>query len=125
MSAQVLAPGRFSFLLNPVGIVIGYVLVLFGVVARVVAYPFSSIWLGLLVVVIGAFFVVAISVNVIVCLFFMVAIYRRLMAIGRRLLFGAAHVSELQRTGKPSFLRKDLAPQPTDTELWDRWIDGV
>jgi hypothetical protein len=47
---------RFSLSLGPAGIVIGYVLALFGVVAGVVAYPFSSIWLGLLVVVIGAFF---------------------------------------------------------------------
>jgi hypothetical protein len=118
------AAGRFSFLITPAGIVVGYVLALFGVVAGVVAYPFSSIWLGLLYVVIGAFFVVAISVNVMVCLFFMIAIYRGLMAIGRRLLLGADHCSELQRISESSYLQKDVAPQQTDTCLWDRWIDG-
>ena len=74
---------------------------------------------------IGAFFVVAISVNVIVCLFFMVAIYRSLMAIGRRLLFGADYCSELQRMSESSYLQKDPVPQLTDTRLWDQWIDGV
>ena len=115
---------RCLFRVGPAGIVVGYVLALFGVVAGVLAYPFSSIWLGLLVVVIGAFFVVAISVNVIVCLFFMVAIYRGLMAIGRRLLFRADHGSELQRMSELSNLQKDPIPQQTDTGLWDRWIDG-
>jgi hypothetical protein len=116
---------RFSLRVGPAGIVVGYVLALFGVVAGVVAYPFSSVWLGLLYVVIGAFFVVAISVNVIVCLFFMVAIYRGLTAIGRRLLFGVEHCSELQRMSESSHLQKDPVSQQTDTGLWDQWIDGV
>jgi hypothetical protein len=89
-----------------------------------VAFPFSSIWMGLLFVVIGAFFVVAISVNVIVCLFFMVAICRGLIAIVRRLLFGAEDGSELYRMSESSNLQKDPVPQQTDTGLWDRWIDG-
>jgi hypothetical protein len=118
------AAGRFSFLITPAGIVVGYVLALFGVVAGVVAYPFSSIWLGLLYVVIGAFFVVAISVNVMVCLFFMIAIYRGLMAIGRRLLFGADQRSESYRMSESSNSQKDPVSQQTDTGLWDRWIDG-
>jgi hypothetical protein len=116
---------RFSLRLGPAGIVVGYVLALFGVVAGVVAYPFSSIWLGLLVVVIGAFFVVAVPVLVIVYLFFMIAVYRGLTALARRLLFGTDLCSELLMTSKPFPLRKDVAPERTDTELWDRWIDGV
>jgi hypothetical protein len=115
---------RFLFRVGPAGIVVGYVLALFGVVAGVVAYPFSSIWLGLLYVVIGAFFVVAISVNVIVCLFFIIAIKRGLMAIGRRLLFGADQRSESYRMSESSNSQKDPVPQQTDTGLWDRWIDG-
>ncbi len=125
MSAQSNVVERFLFRVGPAGIVVGYVLALFGVVAGVVAYPFSSIWLGLLVVVIGAFFVVAISVDVIICLFFMVAINRGLKALGSRLLFGTHHSSELQRMSKSSYLQKDRVSQQTDTGLWDRWIDGV
>jgi hypothetical protein len=113
MSAQNKLVERFLFRVGPAGIVVGYVLALFGVVAGVVAFPFSSIWLGLPVVVIGAFFVVAISVNVIVCLFFMVAIYRGLMALGSRLLFGVDHCSELQRMSESSYLQKDPVPQLT------------
>lgn len=125
MSAQSNVVVRFSLRVAPAAIVVGYVLVLFGVVAGVVAYPFSSIWSGLLVVVIGAFFAVAVSVDVIVCLFCMVAIYRGLTSLGRRLLFGTDHCSELLMTSKPFPLRKDRVPQQTDSELWDRWIDGV
>jgi hypothetical protein len=125
MFAQRNVVERYLLRVGPAGIVVGYVLALFGVVAGVVAYPFSSIWVGLLYVVIGAFFVVAISVNVIVCLFFVFAIYSGLNALARRLLFGADHCSELQRLSQLSNSQKDQVLQQIDTGLWDQWIDGV
>jgi hypothetical protein len=74
--------------------------------------------------VIGAFFVVAISVNVIVYLFFMVAIYRGLMTIGRRLLFWKNRKYGSQMTSKWSLQPKGLESQGPNIDLWDRWIDG-
>jgi hypothetical protein len=124
MSAQSNVVERFLFRLGPGGIVVGYVLVLFGVVAGVVAFPNSSILFGLLFVVIGAFFVVAISVNVIVYLFFMVAIYRGLMTIGRRLLFWKNRKYGSQMTSKWSLQQKGLESQGPTFDLWDRWVDG-
>ena len=88
MSAQSNVVERFLFRVGPSGIVVGYVIALFGVVAGVVAFPFSSIWFGLLFVVIGAFFVVAVPVIVAVYLFFLFAICRGLIAIE----IGRAHV---------------------------------
>ena len=44
---------------------VGYLVVLFAVVAGTVAFPFSSIWMALLFVVVGAIFVVAIPMIVI------------------------------------------------------------
>ena len=62
MYFQSKAARRFSFLLSPAGIVIGYILTLFAVVAGVVAFPFSSIWMGLLCILVGEFFVVTILI---------------------------------------------------------------
>jgi hypothetical protein len=125
MSALSKAVGRFSIRLGVPGIVVGYIVALFAVVAGMVAHPFSNIWLGLLFFLVGAFFVMAVPVIVMAYLFLMVAVYRALMALGRRLIFGAGNHSGLQRTSKPSFLLKNLAPQRINTDLWDRWIDGV
>ena len=112
---------RFSFLLSPGGIVFGYLFTLFAVVAGMGAFPFSRFWLGLLFVVVGAFFVVAVSVLVIVYLFFAFAFLAALVKLGRRFLFGA---DRSQTTNKPFFLRKDLENQRSGAELWDRWVDG-
>ena len=106
------------------GIVIGYLLALFAATAGVVAFPFSTLVLGLLFVVVGVFFVVAIPVIVMAYLFLTITFSRAIMSLGRRLLFGADQDSESQRTGKPSLLQKDLETQGTDAGLWDRWIDG-
>jgi hypothetical protein len=53
---------HFAFRTAPGGILIGYLLVLFAATAGVVVFPFSFISLSLLVVVVGAFYVVAIIV---------------------------------------------------------------
>ena len=66
MYFQSKAAERFASLGNPGGIVIGYTLTLFGVVAGVGAFPFSTFWMALLFAVVGAFVFVAISVIVIV-----------------------------------------------------------
>ncbi len=115
------AARRFSFLLSPGGIVFGYILTLFAVVVGMGAFPFSRFWLGLLFVVVGAFFVVAVSVLVIVYLYLAFALLAALMNIGRRFLFGA---DRSQTTNTPFFLKKDLENQGTGAELWDRWVDG-
>jgi hypothetical protein len=119
MSAQSKLIGRLSMRLGPGWIIIGYILGLFAATAGVVAFPFSIISMGLFFVTIGAFFVAVIPILVLVYLFFLVAGYRALMALGRRLLFGAGTYSESQSMSKP------LAPEPVDTGLWDQWIDGV
>jgi hypothetical protein len=124
MNSQSKLAGHFSFLLSPAGIVTGYLLTLFAIVGGAVASPFSSVWIGLLSFVVGVFFVVAIPVIVTVWLFLIAALYQALTVLGRRLLFAAGDCSELQRTSKPVFMQMNLAPQGTDTELWDRWIDG-
>jgi hypothetical protein len=124
MYPQGKAAWRFSFLLSPAGIVIGYILTPFAIVAGAGAFPFSNFWMGLLFVLVGAFFVVAIPVIVMAYLFLMWTFFAALRSLTRRLLYGAGHNSGSQWTSKPSLLRKDLRPQGTDTDLWDRWIDG-
>ncbi len=123
MSARSRTARRSSILLSPGGIVIGYVIILFAVTARVVAFPFSGVSIGLLCVVVGAFFVVAVPIVVMVYLFFLIAFCRAVIGLGRRILFGADQDSVSQRTGNRSVLQKDLETQGTDTGLWDRWID--
>ncbi len=112
---------RFSYLRSPVGIVIGYIVTLFGTVAGVATFPFSKIWIGLLFVVVGAFFIVAISVIVMTYLFFIFGFFRALIDFARRLLFGA---DQSQMTSNSSHQQKDLQRQGINAELWDRWIDG-
>jgi hypothetical protein len=121
MHSRSTAARRFSFLRNPAGIVIGYILTLFAIVAGAAAFPFSKFWMALLFVVVGIFFVVAISILVIVYLFFMFGFFGALINLARRLRLGA---DQSQATTKPSLLRKNVEPQAINAELWDRWIDG-
>ena len=69
---------------------IGYLLTLFAVVAGIGAFPFSNIWMGLLFVVVGVSFVVAVPVLVTVYLFFCMP-SRGFDEIGRRFLLGETH----------------------------------
>jgi hypothetical protein len=121
MYFQSKAARRFSILRNPAGIVIGYILTLFAIVAGAAAFPFSKFWMALLFVVVGTFFLVGISLIVMSYLFFMWRFFTASRGFARRLLFGA---DQSQATSKPSLLRKDLEPQAINAELWDRWIDG-
>jgi Na+/citrate or Na+/malate symporter len=125
MSAQSKVIGRSPVLPSPGWIVIGYLVVLFAATAGVVIFPFSNIGLGLLFVVAGAFFVVAVPIIVIADLFLMIAAYRGLRALGRRLLLGAGHGSAIERASKSTLNQKYVEFQGTDMDLWDRWIDGL
>ncbi len=116
---------RFSLLLNPAGIVTGYLIALFAVVVGAGAFPFSNFWMGLLFVLVGAFFVVAIPVIVMAYLFLTLAFSAAFMSLGRRLFFGEDQRSGSQRPSKSSVLRKDLESKGTDCDLLDRWIDGI
>jgi hypothetical protein len=80
--------------------------------------------MGLLFVLVGAFFVVAISVIVMAYIFMAIAFCRALVGLSRRLLFGAGQNSAWQRIVKPSLLQKDVEAEGSDIGLWDRWIDG-
>jgi hypothetical protein len=120
MYSQSKTAGRLAFLLSPAGIVIGYILTLFAIVAGTAAFPFSKIWTALLFVVVGAFFVVSVPVLVTVYMFFMCALFAGLWSLARRLIFGA---DRSQLTSKSSHLTKDLESQGTNAGLWDRWID--
>jgi hypothetical protein len=111
---------RFSFWLSPAGIVIGYLLALFAVTAAGVAFPFSIVPLGLMIVVVGVFFVVAIPVIVMACVLMAIAFARGIMGLGHRLLFGADRNSGWKRT-----VEKHMKPPAPDSRLWDRWIDGA
>jgi hypothetical protein len=125
MSAQGTAAQRFSFCLSPAGIVICYLLTLFAVGAGVVVFPFSSIWMGLLFVLVGAFFVVAVPIIVIAYVLMTIAICRGIMGLARRLVFSSAQNSEWQRMLKPFALQNNIEPERTDSGVWDRWIDGL
>jgi hypothetical protein len=116
---------RIPLQLSPAVIVIGYVLALFAVVAAAVAFPFSIISMVLLFIVVGAFFVLVVPILLMVCLFFTIALYRAMMAFGRRLVAGAGHDAESPTVCYPSLLKNDVAPEQIDMGLWDRWIDGA
>ena len=104
------AAGRFSFLLNPAGIVIGYILTLFAIVAGAGAFPFSKIWMALLFVVVGAFFVVAVPVLVMVYLFFTWKIFTVLRGVS---LVGSASGQFARLSGRGS------ANRPTSGKTWN------
>jgi hypothetical protein len=87
MHSRSTAARRLSFLCNPAGIVIGYILTLFAIVAGAAAFPFSKFWMALLFVVVGTFFVVGISVIVMAYLFFMWNFFTALMNCGRRFCY--------------------------------------
>jgi hypothetical protein len=114
MYSQNRPAGRFSF-------VLGYALTQFAIVAGAATFPSSNVWLVLSFVEVGAFFVVAIPVFVMVHLVSMRNFFTAFRRFGRRIRFGAV---ELLMTGKPSLLRKDLESQEMNAGLWDRWIDG-
>ena len=103
---------RFSFLLNPAGIVIGYVCTLFAIVAGMVAFPFSKIWMALLFVVVGAFFVVAIPVIVMVHLSFMCAFFTALKSFAHWLCCRADRVAD-DRQIVPSSRKTWNSREPT------------
>src|SRR6516165_1084745 len=87
---------RRSSWLSPARILPGYLLALFAATAGVVCFPFSIVSLGLLFVVVGAFFVVAILVIVMAYVFMAIAVTRAFMGLGRRLLFGSDQYSLAQ-----------------------------
>jgi len=120
MSAQTTAAPLFPFRFRVGRIVIGYILALFAIVAGAGAFPSSTISMALLFVVVGAFFVVAVPVLVVVYLYFLWKFFTAIRSFARRLLFGTA---PSQMTNKPSLLRKDLEPPGINAGLWDRWID--
>ena len=97
MSAQTRAAPGFSFRLSLGGIVIGYLLALFAATAVVVAFPFSTLVLGLLFVVVGFFFIVAVPVIVMAYVFLTITYTHAIMSLSRRLLFGA--IRTLSRKG--------------------------
>jgi uncharacterized membrane protein YdfJ with MMPL/SSD domain len=96
--------------------VIGYILALFAATVGVAAFPFSLITLGLVFVVVGAFFVLAVSVIVMAYVLMAITVARAIMGLGRRLLFGTDRDS---RAGKNSELHGP------NNDLWDQWIDGA
>jgi apolipoprotein N-acyltransferase len=102
-------------------LLLGYALTQFAIVAGAATFPSSNVWLALSFIEVGACFVVAIPVIVMVHLSFMCALFAGLRSLARRLIFGA---DRSQMTSKSSHLRKDLEPQGTNAGLWDRWIDG-
>jgi hypothetical protein len=81
--------------------------------------------LGLLFVVVGAFFVVAVPVIVFGYLFMAITFSRAVMRLGRRLLFGSDQNSLAQGKGNPCPSEKDLVSQGRNVGLWDRWINGL
>jgi hypothetical protein len=123
MSAASKSAQGSSLFLSPVGIAIGYLLVLFAATAAVVVFPFSIILMGLLLALVGAFLAVAIPVILASYLLLAIAFSRALMSLGRRLLLGAHRNAGWER--KPNPLQKDVEPRATDASLWDRWIDGA
>jgi hypothetical protein len=123
MSARAKIPNPFPLQFNFA--VIGYVLTLFAAVAGVVAFPFSMISMILLWIVVGAFFVVSVPIILITDVLLVVGFYRAMMELGRRLFFRQDPYSESQSMSKTSFVDKDLASEPTDTGVWDPWIDDV
>jgi len=112
------AQRRFSLLLSPAEIVIGYPAALVAVAAGLLVFPFSGILLGLFSVLVGAFLIVAIPVLLIVYVFMTIAVSRAFIGIGRRLLGSDQH-TESKSTNKM------CGPNATGAGLWDRWIDGV
>jgi hypothetical protein len=125
MHSQSTAARRLSVLLNPGWIVIGYIVTLFCVVVGMGAFPFSQFWLTLLFVVVGAFFVVAVPILVVVYLFLLWNFVKGLMNCARRFCFGTVRMHESQWSSKSSRRQKNLEAQGTKSDLWDRWIDGV
>jgi hypothetical protein len=115
---------RPSFWLSPAGIVLGYLIALFAATAGVASFPFSIVSLGLLFVVVGAFFIVAIPVIVFAYLFMTIAVVRALMGLGRRLLTVSDQNAGWLGRIQLSSLKKDAVQTGMNGQLWDRWLDG-
>ena len=124
MSAHGKTARRFSFLLSPGWIVFGYLLALFAATAAVVSFPFSSIALALLGVVVGAFALVAIPVTLMAYVLMVIALFRAFVELGRWLLLGSGHSCEWSGAYNPCPSQKSDQPVGTDSGLWDRWIDA-
>jgi hypothetical protein len=116
---------RPSFWLSPAGIVLGYLLALVAATAGVVIFPFSIISLGLLFVVVGAFFVVAIPVIVFAYLFMAIGFTRATIGLSRRLLVGSTQSPGSCSKVEPKSSAKSFLGEVASSGLWDRWMDGV
>jgi hypothetical protein len=125
MYVQSKAARRLLSHLSLTGIVTGYLITLVAVVAGAVAFPFSSLWLGFLFVLIGAFFVVTVPVLLVVYVSMTIAICRAILRLGRRLVLGSSQDSEWQTMTKPFEFQESMEPRGTDNGLWDPWIDGL
>ena len=84
-------------------------------------FPFSTISMGLLFIVVGPFLVVAVLAYVLL----LCAVFGALINLGRWLLFGKYRRHESQRLSKSSLQQQNVEAQATNTALWDPWIDGV
>lgn len=118
MSAHSRMARRFSFLLSPGGIVIGYVLALLAATAGAASFSFSNILMGLLFVVVGSFFVAAVPIILMAYMFMVIAFCRAVIGLGHRLTL------HWWVAAKPCPSKKTVEPQRTAAGLWDRWIDG-
>jgi hypothetical protein len=97
-----------------------FLLALFAVVAAILCFPFSGVLLGLLFVLVGSFFLVALVVVSVAWFCLAVAIFGAirwtLLGLVRRNAAGVASKSENpQHKPEPAGERSDL---------WDRWLDG-
>jgi multisubunit Na+/H+ antiporter MnhE subunit len=107
---------RLSKLQNPAAIIVGYPVALVAVAGLLLAFPFSGILLVLFSALVGAFLTFAISVLLVVYVFFTIALARAFIDLGRRLL-GPDERIEPQRA------KKKRGREATGGGLWDAWID--
>jgi len=114
---------RPSIWLSPAGIVLGYLFTLFTATAGVVRFPFSTVSLSVLFVVVGVFFAVATPVIVMAYVCMLIAFCRGFTNLARRLVVSDQDTGRHPRT-QLSSLKKDSKQPGTSGLLWDRWIDG-
>jgi hypothetical protein len=97
-----------------------FLLALFAVVAGLLCFPFSGVLMGLLFVLVGSFFLVALVVVSATWFCLAVAIFGAirwaLLGLVRRNATGVASKSE-DPQDKPE-------PSRGRSDLWDRWLDG-
>lgn len=97
--------------IRPYRLVAFYVGGLIGIVAALIARPFSDLLVGLLMVWVGVFFAFSLVVFAVAYTIFGLVLYRLVSDRVRRLRFAKPASS------KPSGLGS--------TGTWDRWMDGV